>query len=38
MSLLNFEINRADKNLSQERLQVLNLAKLKLRQAFTRLA
>lgn len=36
MSMLNFEINRAGKNLSQERLQVLNRAKEELRRAFGR--
>jgi Protein of unknown function (DUF3175) len=36
MSMLNFEINRAGKNLSQERLQVLNQAKIELRKAFGR--
>ncbi|HEY6456098.1 MAG TPA: DUF3175 domain-containing protein [Steroidobacteraceae bacterium] len=38
MSMLNFEINRAGKNLSQERLQVLNQAKGELRKAFGRSA
>jgi hypothetical protein len=38
MSMLNFEINRAGKNLSQERLHVLNQAKTELRKAFGRLA
>jgi hypothetical protein len=38
MSMLNFEINRAGKNLSQERLHVLNQAKVELRKAFGRLA
>jgi hypothetical protein len=36
MSMLNFEINRAGKNLSAERLQVLNQAKIELRKAFGR--
>jgi hypothetical protein len=36
MSMLNFEINRAGKNLSQERLEVLNRAKDELRKAFGR--
>jgi hypothetical protein len=36
MSMLNFEINRAGKNLSQERLHVLNQAKMELRKAFGR--
>jgi hypothetical protein len=36
MSMLNFEINRAGKNLSQERLQVLNRAKRELRKSFGR--
>jgi hypothetical protein len=36
MSMLNFEINRAGKNLSQERIRVLNRAKLELRKAFGR--
>jgi hypothetical protein len=36
MSMLNFEINRAGKNLSQERLLVLNQAKAELRKAFGR--
>jgi hypothetical protein len=36
MSMLNFEINRAGKNLSQERLRVLNQAKVELRKAFGR--
>jgi hypothetical protein len=36
MSMLNFEINRAGKNLSQERLRVLNQAKIELRKAFGR--
>jgi hypothetical protein len=34
MSMLNFEINRAGKNLSQERIRVLNRAKAELRKAF----
>jgi hypothetical protein len=38
MSMLNFEINRAGKNLSQERLRVLNQVKIELRKAFGRLA
>jgi hypothetical protein len=38
MSMLNFEINRAGKNLSQERWQVLNQAKVELRKAFGRIA
>jgi hypothetical protein len=38
MSMLNFEINRAGKNLSPERLHVLNQAKTELRKAFGRLA
>jgi len=36
MSMLTFEINRAGKNLSQERLRVLNQAKVELRKAFGR--
>jgi hypothetical protein len=36
MSMLNFEINRAGKNLSRERLRVLNQAKGELRRAFGR--
>jgi hypothetical protein len=36
MSMLNFEINRAGKNLSPERVQVLNQAKVELRKAFGR--
>jgi Protein of unknown function (DUF3175) len=36
MSMLNFEINRAGKNLSPERLQVLNRAKVELRKVFDR--
>jgi Protein of unknown function (DUF3175) len=36
MSMLNFEINRAGKNLSEERRQVLNQAKIELRKAFGR--
>jgi hypothetical protein len=36
MSMLNFEINRAGRNLSQERIQVLNRAKVELRKAFGR--
>jgi hypothetical protein len=36
MSMLNFEINRAGKNLSAERLRVLNQAKVELRKAFGR--
>jgi len=37
MSMLNFEINRAGKNLSQERRSALNQAKVELRKAFGRL-
>lgn len=36
MSMLNFEINRAGRNLSQERIHVLNRAKVELRKAFGR--
>ena len=36
MSMLNFEINRAGKNLSNERLRVLNRAKDELRKSFGR--
>jgi hypothetical protein len=36
MSMLNFEINRAGKNLSPERVRVLNRAKSELRKAFGR--
>jgi hypothetical protein len=36
MSMLNFEINRAGKNLSPERRHVLNQAKGELRRAFGR--
>jgi hypothetical protein len=36
MSMLNFEINRAGRNLSQERLHVLNQAKNELRKVFGR--
>ena len=36
MSMLNFEINRAGKNLTAERRQVLNQAKIELRKAFGR--
>jgi hypothetical protein len=36
MSMLNFEINRAGKNLSAERRRVLNEAKIELRKAFDR--
>jgi len=36
MSMLNFEINRAGKNLTAERRRVLNLAKVELRKAFGR--
>jgi hypothetical protein len=36
MSMLNFEINRGGKNLSAERLRVLNRAKVELRKAFHR--
>jgi Protein of unknown function (DUF3175) len=38
MSMLNFEINRAGKNLSADRLKVLNQAKVELRKAFGRAA
>ena len=38
MSMLNFEINRAGKNLSAQRLKVLNQAKVELRKAFGRVA
>jgi hypothetical protein len=38
MSMLNFEINRGGKNLSAERLKVLNQAKVELRKAFGRVA
>jgi hypothetical protein len=38
MSMLNFEINRAGKNLSPARLRVLNQAKVELRKAFGRSA
>jgi hypothetical protein len=34
--MLTFEINRAGKNLSQERMRVLNQAKVELRKAFNR--
>lgn len=34
MSMLNFEINRAGKNLSQDRIRALNRAKAELRKAF----
>jgi len=34
MSMLNFEINRGGKNLSAERLRVLNAAKVELRKVF----
>ena len=37
MSMLNFEINRAGKNLSAERVKVLNQAKTELRKAFGRM-
>jgi hypothetical protein len=37
MSMLNFEINRAGKNLSAERREVLNKAKVELRKVFHRL-
>jgi hypothetical protein len=36
MSMLNFEINRAGRNLGVERLKVLNQAKVELRKAFGR--
>jgi Protein of unknown function (DUF3175) len=36
MSMLNFEINRAGKNLTAERLRVLNQAKVELRKVFGR--
>jgi hypothetical protein len=36
MSMLNFEINRAGKNLSPQRVRVLNQAKVELRKAFGR--
>lgn len=36
MSMLNFEINRGGRNLSQERLRVLEQAKQKLRELFGR--
>jgi len=36
MSMLNFEINRAGKNLSAERIRVLNRAKVELRKVFGR--
>jgi len=36
MSMLNFEINRAGKNLSPERTRVLNAAKGELRKVFGR--
>jgi hypothetical protein len=36
MSMLNFEINRAGRNLSKDRLRVLNRAKGELRKAFGR--
>jgi hypothetical protein len=36
MSMLNFEINRAGKNLTDERRKVLNQAKVELRKAFGR--
>jgi hypothetical protein len=36
MSMLNFEINRAGKNLSAERKRVLNQAKVELRKVFDR--
>jgi hypothetical protein len=38
MSMLSFEINRAGKNLSAERLKVLNQAKVELRKVFGRVA
>lgn len=34
MSMLNFYINRAGRNLPSERLRILNLAKLELRKVF----
>lgn len=36
MSMLNFEINRAGRNLSAERRRVLNQAKVELRKVFHR--
>ena len=36
MSMLNFEINRAGSNLSQERIRLLNQAKVELRMVFGR--
>jgi hypothetical protein len=36
MSMLNFEINRGGRNLSKERIRVLNQAKVELRKAFGR--
>lgn len=36
MSMLNFEINRAGKNLSAERKKILNEAKIELRKVFHR--
>jgi hypothetical protein len=36
MSMLNFEINRGGKNLSKERIRVLNQAKVELRKVFGR--
>jgi hypothetical protein len=36
MSMLNFEINRAGKNLSPQRVRVLNQAKVELRKVFGR--
>lgn len=36
MSMLNFEINRAGRNLSEERIRILNQAKVELRKAFGR--
>ena len=36
MSMLDFEINRAGRNLSQERIRMLNQAKVELRKAFGR--
>jgi hypothetical protein len=36
MSMLNFEINRAGNNLTEERRRVLNQAKVELRRAFGR--
>lgn len=36
MSMLNFEINRAGKNLSRDRLRILNQAKIELRKVYGR--